>query len=289
MKKILLIDGNLLLFRSFYAGQTISKELSNIGVHLFFNSFFEIFKSEDPTYVFFAFDAFGPTKRHEEFEQYKAGRIKAPKELYDQKEIICEILSTMKFKHFSKIGDEADDLIASISHKYKDNNKISIFSEDKDLLQLIDDNVDVIVKNKNKNINSKYIKINNENFYGMFNFFPYQIIDFKGIAGDNSDNLPGIKGIGSKQAINLLNKYKTLEGIYENIDQLTKKQKELFLANKSESMLCKKLATLNKFVEIDFDLDEMLVSLDNLKNDNVYNVLNKYQLKRILNIINNLK
>ncbi len=289
MKKILLVDGNLLLFRSFYAAQIIVKSTPiNMGIHLFFNSFFEILKKENYQYVFFAFDAIEPTWRHKEYEQYKSKRKKAPEDLYKLKEIIFQILEIMKISFNAINGDEADDLIATLCVRYKNNFLIDIFSEDKDLLQLVDNNVNIIMKNKDKNTKDKYTKINVDNFYSIFNFYPKQIIDYKSIAGDNSDNLPGITGIGPKQTIDLLKKYTNIENIYSNIDQLNPKQQELFIKNKEQALLCKKLVTLNTKVNIYNDLDDMLIKIENIKNDNVINILNKYYLKKIVNIISNL-
>lgn len=288
MKKVLLIDGNLLLFRSFYAAQAINLDSQNMTTHLFLTSFLELFNIEKPEYVFFAFDAHGPSKRHQEFADYKAGRRQAPIEIFQQKDLITKILDVMNLKWYEKVGDEADDLIATITNKYKNENEILIFSEDKDLLQLVDKNVRVIVKNKNKTEKAKYRKISEDNFYSIFQYHPYQVIDYKGIAGDNSDNLIGIKGIGHKQAIDLLSKYQNLENIYANLDQLKPKQKELFTNNKCQAMMCKKLATLNLNVDLDFDINQMKVLIDQITSNNVQEILNKYQLKRILNLLNKL-
>lgn len=288
MKRILLIDANLLLFRSFYAAYAINQSSQNMTTHLFFTSFLELFISEKPDYVFFAFDAHGPSKRQEEFPEYKAGRKKAPIEIFQQKNIITKILETMNLKWFEKVGDEADDLIATLTNKYKYENEILIFSEDKDLLQLVDNNVQIIIKNRNKNDNAKYMKINSQNFYNIFNYHPFQVIDYKGIAGDNSDNLSGIKGIGNKQAIALLEQYKNLENIYANLDHLKPRQKELFLNNKDQAMMCKRLATLNSDVDININIEELKASVENMTSNQVKNILEENQLKRILNLINKL-
>lgn len=288
MKKILLIDANLLLFRSFYAAQAISKIPGNMPTHLFFNTFFELFKVENPDYVFFAFDGFSKTWRHQKFEQYKAGRIKAPNELYIQKDVIREILNSLNLKHLAKDTDEADDLIATLTEKYKNENEILILSEDRDLLQLIDKNVTIIQKNTNKEVNAKYKKINDKNFFSIYNFYPNQVVDYKGIAGDSSDNLLGIKGIGPKTATNLLSKYKTLEGIYDNINELSQKQKNMFLENKECSFMCKELATLNKNVNLDLNLKSLEVLVANFKSEKAIETLNKYSLKKIIDTINKL-
>ena len=181
----------------------------------------------------------------------------------------------MKISFAALSGDESDDLIATLCIRYKNDFIIDIFSEDKDLLQLIDNNVNIIMKNKDKNIKDKYAKINMDNFYTIFNFYPKQILDYKSIAGDNSDNLPGITGIGPKQTIDLLQRYENIENIYLNIDQLTPKQQELFNKNKEQALLCKRLATLNTNVNMSNDLDDMFIKIENIQNEEVVNVLNK--------------
>lgn len=288
MNKILLFDANLLMFRSFYAATAISKNPSNLPTHLFFNTVFEIIKEEKPNYIFFAFDANSKTKRHEEFTEYKAGRTKAPEELFQQKNIIINILEIMKLKWFEKPGDEADDIIASISEKYKNDNKIFIISEDRDLLQLIDNNITVIQKNRDKNINSRYVKINDINFKDIYKISPIQITDYKGIAGDTSDNLTGIKGIGPKTATDLLLKFQNLEGIYQNINQLTEKQQKLFKEFQQQAFMCKKLATLNRNVDLGFDINDLKFEFNNFIHPIVFDTLEKYELRKIQNIIKEL-
>ncbi len=288
-KKILLVDANLLMFRSFYAAYAINKNPSNMPMHLFFSSLFESIKVEQPSYLFLAFDAYGKTKRHDEYPEYKAGRQKAPDALYEQKEKILKVLDQMNIFYFSQIGDEADDLIATLTNKFKNEYEIVILSEDKDLLQLVDNNVCVKQKNRDKKLNQKYIKINNENFYDIFSFYPNQVVDYKGIAGDNSDNLIGIKGVGPKTTIELLSKYQTLENIYSNLNELSSKQQETFLKFKDQALLCKKLATLNENVDMDIELNQLLINENNFYNQQVFDLLENFGLNKILNMLKNLK
>ncbi len=286
MKKILLVDANLLLFRSFYAAAAIiPNNPGNMPAHLFFNSFFELYKEEKPEYVFFAFDGVGPTWRHTEFDGYKAGRTKAPNELYQQKEIIRNILDTMKLKNVSKNGDEADDLIATFANKYKNEFDILILSEDRDLLQLVDDNISIIQKNRDKNIKGKYIKINSRNFFEKFGFKPKQTTDYKAIAGDKSDNLLGIKGIGPKTTLDLLNKYSDLDEIYSNLDKASEKIRNTFIEFKDQAYKCKKLATLNNNVDIDLNLDNLEINNSSFSSSEVLELLDKLNLKKIKEII----
>lgn len=280
MSKILLIDGNLLLFRSFYASYSFNKNANNLPTHLFFTSIFEVIRQEKPSYIFVAFDAHAKTKRHEIYNEYKSGRISPPPEIYNQKKIITKLLEQAKIKWFEKPGDEADDLIATLCTKYCDKNRIIIFSEDKDLYQLIDTNIEILIKDKQKK--NTYKKLDNNNFFNELNFYPNQVVDFKAIAGDSSDNLKGIKGIGNKTAIELLNKYKTLDGIYENMEKLTNSQKEKFIESKTTAYLCKQLATLNRFVILDFDLEQLKFDFSNLKSDNFISELKLQNLNNLI-------
>ncbi|MGL5617800.1 MAG: 5'-3' exonuclease [Metamycoplasmataceae bacterium] len=284
--KILLIDGNLLLFKSFFATlYSHHKLVTNIGintsaVHTFLLSFIKVVETYKPTHCFIAFDSGEKTKRHEKYEDYKAGREKAPIEIFEQKKIILEILNIMKIKHMSIQGYEGDDLIASLAVKFSNENEILVWSDDQDLLQLIDNNVSVIVKdNKSKQFMIKDIN----NFKSLHGFEHYQIPDFKGISGDSSDNLPGIKGIGPKGAINLLNKYETLENIYQHITELTPSQQEKFLTSKDIAFLCKELAKLEMFLNIDITLEDIKINI--LLNEEVLNVLIKYELNTIKKIL----
>ncbi|MGL4252419.1 MAG: 5'-3' exonuclease [Metamycoplasmataceae bacterium] len=284
--KILLIDGNLLLFKSFFATvYSHHKLVTNIGintsaVHTFFLSFIKVIETYKPTHCFIAFDLGEKTKRHEEYKDYKAGREKAPIEIFEQKKIILEILDAMKIKHMDMKGYEGDDLIASLTVKFSNENEILVWSDDQDLLQLIDTNVSVIVKdNKSK----QFIIKNIDNFRKLHGFEHYQIPDFKGIAGDSSDNLPGIKGIGQKGAIDLLNKYETLENIYQNILELTPSQQEKFIASKEMAFMCKKLAKLEMFLNVDITFEE--IKMHDLINDEVLSILSKYELNTIKRLL----
>lgn len=285
MEKILLIDGNLLLFRSFYAAYAFSKQVNNLPTHLFLNSIIEVIKQESPSYIFVAFDANEKTKRHIEYPNYKSGRISPPIEIYEQKQIIISLLELAKIKWFEQGGDEADDLIATLCTKYCDQYQIIIFSEDKDLYQLVDENISILIKNKNAKIGYKKITINN--FYDEMKIYPNQIIDFKAIAGDSSDNLKGIKGIGKMTAIELLNKYKTLENIYNNLNELSKVQQIKFIEWKDEAFLCKKLATLNRLVVLNFSLKDIEFDFKNFYNQEFLIKLKENNLNKLFQIFSN--
>ncbi|MGL6124996.1 MAG: 5'-3' exonuclease [Metamycoplasmataceae bacterium] len=284
--KLLLVDGNLLLFKSFYAtlyatNKLVTKDgIDTSAVHTFILSLIKVIETYKPTHCFIAFDAGRKTKRHDIYEDYKAGRIQAPIEIFEQKKIILEILDVMKITHMDMDGYEGDDLIASLATKFSNKNQILVWSEDQDLLQLIDDNVSIIVKdNKSKQFMLKNI----ENFKSLHGFEHYQIPDFKGISGDSSDNLPGIKGIGPKGAIDLLNRYQTLENIYKNISELSPSQQEKFIASKDTAFMCKELAKLEMFLNIKIELDEL--KMQPLINDDIDKILSKYELNTIKRVL----
>lgn len=282
MSKFLLVDGNLLLFKSFYAAYAINKEPKNLPTHFFFNSLLEAIKSQDATHVFVAFDAHAKTKRHEIYANYKAGRILPPPIIYEQKKIIIQILEAMNIKWLEKAGDEADDLIATIATKFGHENEIIIFSEDKDLLQLVNENISILVKDKKT---KQFTLINNNNFFQNHGILPYQIPDYKGIAGDSSDNLKGVLGIGDKTAKELLNRYSTLESIYENLEELTLSKKEKFINSREEAFLCKSLATLNKLVLIPFSKNDLSFDLMKIKAQKSIHIVDSFGLNKIKSLI----
>jgi len=279
MDKILLIDGNSLLYRAYY-GTSFNKakmlKTSN-GIYTnavltFMNMMDSINSRRNYSKIIVAFDSFKKTSRHKLFSDYKGGRQKTPNELIMQFPIIKEILLAKKIICYESGEWEADDVIATLSKKFN-NNFIEILSSDRDLLQLVNKNVSIIL-NKSGVKNIKLISI--VNFSNEYFISPSQIPDFKGIVGDSSDNLPGIKGLGEKTAIKLLNDYKTLENIYENLDNLSDNIKIKFIESKNLAYLSKKLAILNTNV----NLEKLKLRTNNA---NLYAVLKKYELLSLIN------
>ena len=176
-------------------------------------------------------------------------------------------------------------MIATLTRRYQEDHEVVIFSEDKDLLQLVNKRVSVVIKNKQDK--KTYLKIDQTNFQNHFFLEPQQIIDFKAIAGDPSDNLKGIKGIGNKTAISLIQKYGSLENIYQNLESLTASQQAKFLTDQDNAFLCKKLACLNTEVEINLKLEDLNFYFQNFANPAFLaklKELNLNQLHRIFNI-----
>ena len=260
MSKIALIDGNSLMFRSYYAtAHTGNLMKTKDGVYTnalfgFCNMLTKLLE-DNYEYVFVAFDAGKKTFRHQQFTEYKGTRKQLPDELRVQIPIIKEYLDILNIKRMEDFDFEADDLIASVSEKVKNNNdEIYVITGDKDLLQLVSENVNVCLTKKGVGELDIY---NVNNFNEKMGFSPLQILDYKGLVGDTSDNLPGIKGVGEKTAIKLINQYGSLEGIYEHIDDLKGKTKELFISGKEMATTCKYLATLRKDANISFDKEDL--------------------------------
>lgn len=258
MEKIILVDGNNLLFRSYYAtaynGNFMknSKGFPTNALFGFSNMINKIILEEKPTYILVAFDK-GKTFRHEKYSEYKAGRIEMPDELRLQFPIAKKLLELMGIKYYEIENYEADDIIGTFS-KFCDNTKYTgtIISSDKDLLQLITDSVDIkLLKSKD------YIRYNPESFYEEYKIKPINIIDLKSLMGDSSDNIKGVKGIGEKTALKLLQEYKTLNGIYENINKISGKTKEKLIDGKNDAYISYELATIVTNVPIEISIDDI--------------------------------
>jgi len=256
--KILLVDGNSLLFRAYYATSYGNMMRSNSGVYT--NAIFalsnmlnKILEQEEPDYVVVAFDTDKKTFRHTEFDFYKANRKSPPEELIPQFALAREMISKMGMKVYELEGYEADDIIATLAKKGEEKGlEVEVFSSDKDLLQLVSDKTHIhLIKKGISNIEVVTPKI----LKSEYQLEPEQVIDYKALRGDPSDNIPGVKGIGEVGALKLLGEYHTLDNIYENIENIKGKLKTNLVEGKEMAYISKKLATLYKEVPIDFELE----------------------------------
>ena len=259
MEKIVMVDGNNLLFRSYYAtaynGNLMknSKGFPTNGLYGFVNMMNKIISEEKPTYMIVAFDK-GKTFRHDKYDFYKDGRIETPDDLKKQFPKAKEILDAMGIKYYEIDNYEADDIIGTFS-KYCDEDpdyRGLIVSSDKDLLQLISDQVDIkLLKSKD------YIKYNLKSFEEDWGIKPENIIDLKALMGDSSDNIPGVKGIGEKTALKLLHEYKTLDGIYENIDSIKGATHDKLVNDKDNAYMSYEIATICKDVPLPINIPDI--------------------------------
>ncbi|MCS4536642.1 MULTISPECIES: 5'-3' exonuclease [unclassified Mycoplasma] len=279
--KFLLIDGNFLLFQSFYAsysryGSSMqdSQGRSTNGVHVFFMTLHKILNYIQPQYLFIAFDAHGKTKRHLLYEDYKAGRSKAPESIHEQFDYVKQILTGFNIKWFEQVGDEADDLIATLSQI--ENVEKYIFSKDQDLLQLVNESTSVIYKSSD----NEFDLYTTSNFEQIHKIKPYQIPDLKGLAGDSSDNIKGVAGIGKIGAIKLINKYGSIENIYQNIHEIKGATKSKLELGVNDAKFAKSLTILNKNVEMNTDLPFYSVTTINV--DEGINVLESFDLNYVI-------
>ena len=286
MKKIVLVDGNNLLFRSYYATAYTGNIMRNKegfptnGVYGFVNMINKIISEEKPEYMMVAFDI-GKTFRHEKYERYKDGRRETPDDLKVQFPVAKKILTAMGIKYLECAGYEADDIIGTISMWCEKDPEYEalIVSSDKDLLQLISDETVVkLLKTKD------YIWMDKKTFNDTYGFDPIHMIDLKALMGDSSDNIPGVKGIGEKGAIKLVSEYKTIDNIYENIDKIKGAMQIKLIDGKEDAYYSKDLVTIYREVPLNVTFDDLLYKGENADElIDIYNDLGFYSLLRKIN------
>lgn len=281
MEKVVLVDGNNLLFRSYYATAYTGNIMRNRdgfptnGLYGFVNMINKIVAEENPKYMMVAFDI-GKTFRHEKYKDYKGGRRETPEDLKVQFPIAKKILTAMGIKYLECEGYEADDIIGTISSWCDKDPEYEalIVSSDKDLLQLISDETVVkLLKPKD------YIMMDKATFIQTYGFEPIKMIDLKALMGDASDNIPGVKGIGEKTAIKLLTQYGSLDGIYENIDNIKGSTHEKLVTGNEDAYYSKELITIYREVPLNITWDDLLYGNENTNElIQLYNELNFYSL-----------
>ena len=277
MEKLVIIDGNSLINRAFYALPMLTNfngEVSN-AVFGFTNIIVKIINEIKPKYMCVAFDYGKKTFRNNMFDGYKGTRKPTPPELKSQFPILKNLLSAMNIKFIEKEGIEADDIIGTLTKKFDCEN--IIVTGDKDSFQLINNNTWVMFTKKGV---TETINYTPSKLYKDYGIEPYQVVELKSLMGDSSDNIPGVKGIGEKTAVNLLTNYNTLDGVYNNIDKITGSVKTKLLGNKDMAYLSHELATIKCDCDIEVKLEELTYNFP--FNSEVLNYFKRYQFNSLL-------
>jgi DNA polymerase-1 len=282
MERLLILDGNSLLNRAFYAlpPLTNAEGTNTNAIYGFMTMLFKMKEELKPDYIVTTFDLKAPTFRHKEYKDYKAGRKKMPPELAEQFPILKEILEKLAISIFEVEGFEADDLMGTLSVFAKEKGiEVYIITGDRDALQLADDNVKIVINKKGMTEKEIYDKNRMIEDYGVT---PTEFIDVKGLMGDNSDNIPGVPGVGEKTAFKLIKEYKSIENVLMNIDNINgKKLKENLMEYSEQAIFSKKLATILVNVPIEIDLNEIR-SKDNFDYKAVKEWFIKLQFKSLI-------
>ncbi|WP_434414503.1 hypothetical protein JTY60_02285 [symbiont of Argiope bruennichi] len=282
IKKILLVDGNNYLYRIYFAlYKALKKEDDyNLILHSLIYNLEKLLLNLKIDYCFFAFDFKKTTFRNDLYKDYKKDRPKMPEKLYKCMQLFETYLDKRNIHALKKENYEADDVIASlITHFYQNDNLFYILSSDIDLCQLIKKNV-IFLNISKKILNPDFWT--EEEFFNKFNFLPSQIIDYKSMVGDPSDNIKGVEKVGVKTAIKLLNNYTNIENIFLNANNLDKKLKDIFLLDETKDIL-KKNQTLIKLVDNLYLSDQEKIIFKSLKiNNDLFEFLIEHKLQKIL-------
>ncbi|HET7657673.1 MAG TPA: 5'-3' exonuclease H3TH domain-containing protein [Bacillales bacterium] len=262
---VMLIDGMALLFRGYYAtayGGSFMKTKSGIptnGIFGFLRYFLDAVQTFQPSHVICCWDMGKETFRTELYDGYKANRESPPDELIPQFDLVKEAVRAFDVPNVGVEGFEADDCIGTLASRLSEESKVMILTGDQDILQLVDDRVSVILMKKGQ---GNYAVYEPETFYAEKGIRPLQMVDLKGLMGDSSDNYPGVKGIGEKTALKLLQTYETIEGILTNLDNLTNGVRKKIEENLEMLHLSRRLAEIHREAPITYNLEESIWNYD---------------------------
>jgi len=254
--KIMILDGNSLLFRAFYAMPPLKTKKGQYtnAVYGFLSMLYKLLDTYSPEYICVAFDPKKPSFRHEQYKDYKATRAKAPNELVEQFQLIRDVLNIHSIKCIEIDGFEADDVAGTFANAAEEQGaEVYLVTSDKDYLQLIDDSTKVILTKKGVT-NTEEMDV--QAMWDIYGISPAQFVDLKALMGDQSDNIPGVGGIGEKTALKLIQEYGSLDSVYENIDSIKGKLKEKLEADKMQAYMSQTLARIIRDIPIEFNIDE---------------------------------
>lgn len=280
-KKLVLIDGNSIAYRAFFALPLLSnsKGVHTNAVYGFAMMLNKMLKDEQPTHMLVAFDAGKTTFRHKTFNEYKGTRQKTPPELSEQFSYVRELLKAYSIPFFELENYEADDIIGTLSlQAEKEDYTVKVYSGDKDLTQLATDKTTVCITRKGITDIEKYTPEHIEEKYGLT---PLQIVDMKGLMGDASDNIPGVPGVGEKTAIKLLKQFHSVEELFQSIDQVSgAKLKEKLSEHEDKAVMSKQLATILRTVPMELSIDRL--AYHGADDDKLYGLYRDLEFKTLL-------
>lgn len=278
--KILLIDGMALLFRHFYATSLHKQFMRNSsgtptnGIQGFVRHVFSAINDIQPTHVAVCWDMGKSTFRNDMFDGYKQNRPAPPEELIPQFDYVKEVSNQFGFVNIGVQNYEADDVIGTLAHQYSDENQVYVVTGDKDILQCINPNVEIWLTKKGFSIYNRYTLDRFQSEYGLN---PLQLIDVKAFMGDSADGYPGVKGIGEKTAIKLIQNYGSVESVVDAIDELTPGQQNKINNDLQNLKVSKSLAKIHTEVPLDTTtlLQDMKFGTDITK---ILNICNEHEL-----------
>ena len=256
-KRLIIIDGNSIINRAFYAlpDMSNSEGLKTNAIFGFVRMMFKIIEDYQPTHMSVAFDKKAPTFRHKQYADYKAGRKKMPDELAQQLQPLKDLLDKFNINRLELEGYEADDLIGTVAKLGEENDfKVYIVTGDKDAIQLASHKTTTLITKKGVGEVEEY---NYDSVLERYEMTPTQFIDLKGLMGDKSDNIPGVPGVGEKTGIKLLKQYSTIENLIEHTDELKGSIKKKIEENKDLALMSKELATIITNVPIEVKLEDL--------------------------------
>jgi len=287
-KKLVLIDGHSIINRAYYGVPLLSNAegLHTNGIYGFLNIMFKILEEEKPDYLCVAFDVKEPTFRHKMYAEYKGTRKPMPQELREQVPVLQEVLSAMQIAVVKKGGYEADDILGTLAGLgEKEGMDVTLVSGDRDLLQIASDKIKIRIPK------TKGGKTETEDYYAKdvlekYQVTPLQFIELKALMGDTSDNIPGVPKVGEKTAIGLMVSYGSIDGIYEHIEEITKKSiKESLMENRDLADISKVLATIKTDCELDVTFADM--EIQNFYTKEAYSLFQKLEFKNFLTRFSN--
>lgn len=292
-KCLLIIDSNALLHRAFHAlPPLMTKKGEQTGaIYGYLLILFKAIKDLNPDYIVACFDTAAPTFRHQKFKDYKAKRPKTPEEIKNQLPKIKEVLKVFEIPIFEREGFEADDLIATISTRAeKENNQLEIYilSGDLDNLQLVDENIKVYTMGRGI---KETVVYDEEKILSRFGIKPEQMVDFKALTGDPSDNILGVLGVGKKTAADLLKEYGSLDNLYQKIGKnevdIRPRIKETLIKNKTQAFFARTLVEVKKDVDINFNIKEC--QFGDFDRKKVENVLFEFEFHTLISRLSSLR